>query len=277
LKTVADRGIPLLLVSAIFREQQVFFKSYGGFHRKMLHLFTRLFVQDNASKHLLETIGVTHSTVNGDTRFDRVAAIAETAAAIPLMETYAAQGTPLFIAGSTWPEDEQLLHDAGIAQHYRLVIAPHEISVKNTERLLRLFGKEAATYSSFTETGVSDARVLVVDNMGMLSRLYRYARLTYIGGGFNKSGIHNTLEAAAWRKPVLFGPNYKKFREAQGLIACGAAYSAGDAGALKEAVIKMEARYESAAEAAVNYVQEQAGATAGVLRYIQENRLLTRS
>ncbi|GAA4325978.1 3-deoxy-D-manno-octulosonic acid transferase [Flaviaesturariibacter amylovorans] len=277
LRAVYEAGIPLLMVSAIFRRQQAFFRWYGGLHRRMLTYFTWLFVQDEASVDLLKTIGITRASANGDTRFDRVATITEAPAPLPLIEAFVQGEGPVLVAGSTWTEDEQVL--AGLSSHVRMIIAPHEISTANITRLRELFPGEAVTYSALQAGGAGPAaRVLLIDNIGMLSRLYRYGHVTYIGGGYNKSGIHNTLEAAAWGKPVYFGPNYQKFREAVGLIEAGAAESVNNAEKLQQRIDSLYEHPEHGAqvgEAAARYVRENIGATGRVVAFIQEKRLLT--
>jgi 3-deoxy-D-manno-octulosonic-acid transferase len=278
LKAVRDAGIPLLLVSAIYRDNQVFFKWYGGFHRRMLHLFTRIFVQDADSQERLRRIGVSNATVSGDTRFDRVATIVSQARPVDGIDAFL-QGRPALVAGSTWQEDEDMLVTVGARNPfpYCLIIAPHEITAANISRLIRGFGLKAVTYSELQNGMQTDGShtVLLIDNIGMLSRLYQYGVLAYIGGGFNKSGIHNTLEAAAWGKPVIFGPHYAKFREARGLLEAGAAVSVSDADGLAEAIDRLTGTAANAASAARDYVARHAGATKTVLTYLQEKRLLT--
>ncbi|RYY39385.1 MAG: 3-deoxy-D-manno-octulosonic acid transferase [Chitinophagaceae bacterium] len=278
LAAVAKRKTPLLLVSAIFRPQQAFFKWYGGVQRRLLSFFTWLFVQDDASVQLLAQIGVQHCSANGDTRFDRVATITEAAASLPLVQAFVERGEgPVLVAGSTWPDDEELLE--ALPASVRMIIAPHEIDLPHIDALRARFGRDAIAYSELElHESAAALRVLLVDNFGMLSRLYQYADITYIGGGFNKSGIHNTLEAAAWGKPVLFGPNYAKFREARGLIEAGAAHSVRTADELDAAMAPLLASAEqraAAGAAASAYVRANIGATARVIQFIQEKRLLT--
>ena len=276
LKAVHDRGIPLLLISSIFREKQLFFSPFGGFYRNILKLFTWLFVQDEHSMSLLHSIGIRHCSVAGDTRFDRVAAIREKAEEVASIGPFVA-GAQVIVAGSTWPEDEQLLaHLAkGLKREYKLIIAPHEITTVHIRQLQALF-PEAVLHSNLT-TG-SSSNVLLIDNVGMLSRLYQYAQLTYIGGGFNKSGIHNTLEAAVWGKPVIVGPNYQKFKEARELIEAGGAFSISTSEALLKTashLLEDATALQKAGAAAGSYVQNQRGATQSILHYIAANRLLT--
>ncbi|HEU4471150.1 MAG TPA: glycosyltransferase N-terminal domain-containing protein [Flavisolibacter sp.] len=276
LSALAFRHIPVLLVSAIFRPGQAFFKWYGSFYRQILFLFRHIFVQDEESLNRLKNAGISHCSVSGDTRFDRVAKIALNAADLPLIASFTG-GSPTLVAGSTWPDDEQLLAACIGNSVQKLIIAPHEINEGHLEQIDKLF-PDSIRYSSLVKDSSLKARVLVIDNIGMLSRLYRYGTLAYIGGGFNKSGIHNTLEAAVWGKPVLFGPQYQKFREARELVALSAAFSVRDQAGLQQKLaqwLENEAEQEKAGLAAGRYVQENTGATGRVLEYVQANRLLT--
>jgi 3-deoxy-D-manno-octulosonic-acid transferase len=278
LKAVADRKIPLLLVSAIFRDNQPFFKWYGSLHRQMLSYFTHIFVQDDSSKERLQSISISHATVSGDTRFDRVATIASNHFSELAHIKEFLNDSKVLVAGSTWPEDEEMIKESLVnLEGIKTIIAPHEINAAHISNLLKLF-PNAVKYSEAGSQDLSQAPVLIIDNVGMLSRLYFYADITYIGGGFNKSGIHNTLEAAVWGKPVLFGPNYQKFKEARDLIQRKAAFSLSNAASLnsilKELLENKEAM-EKSSLSAQDYVQEQKGATNKILSYIQANRLLT--
>lgn len=277
LKTVHDKKIPLLLVSAIFRKEQTFFKAHGAFYKSMLHFFTQLFVQDEASATLLKEHEIAHVTVAGDTRFDRVLRIANAAEAVPLIEQFT-EGRPTLIAGSTWPADEALLH--GVLKKFdslNIIIAPHEVNAAHITQLKKLFQNPMLFSQLLNGANAGGARVLVIDSMGLLSRIYRYATITYIGGGFGR-GIHNTLEAAVWGKPVLFGPNYQKFREARQLIESGAAFSINNETELIEKMGQLlsDAKLlEHSSIAAGNYIKANAGATQKIMDYIQEKRLLT--
>ncbi len=221
------KHIPVILVSAIFRENAPFFKWYGGVHRKMAHYFHHLFVQNQESYDRIAAIVPPEKiTLAGDTRFDRVKTIADSFEPLPLIEQFIT-GKKILVAGSTWTEDEQMLKKLlEKQQDLSLIIAPHEINETHL-RFLRENFAGAVFYSELKKinSGTSPARVLIIDNIGMLSKLYYYSALAYIGGGFNKSGIHNTLEAAVYGKPVLFGPHYQKFAEAIGLIKNKAAFS----------------------------------------------------
>ena len=286
LKEVHRQGIPLLLVSAIFRKNQVFFKWYGGFYKMMLHFFTHLFVQDESSKTLLAQHGITHASVSGDTRFDRVATIANNFTPIKELELFTANHK-VVVAGSTWPEDESNLQSAlADAKDVKLIVAPHEIHTDHIKSLQNLF-TDSVLFSELKKERDNQKvskpfyskKVLIIDNFGMLSRLYTYADVTYIGGGFNKSGIHNTLEAAVWGKPVVWGPNFEKFREAKEIVAAGGGFTYSSTTDLKGILNLLlqdnEARIKAGA-ASRSYVLQNGGATQKIIHYIQENRLLTK-
>lgn len=270
ISVLKSEGVPLYLISGIFRPRHYFFRWYGTYFRRMLEKFSHFFVQDERSAVLLKGIGITNVTLTGDTRFDRVRQIAETAGEISQIEDFKA-GEKLFIAGSSWKEDEEII--AGYINsnpmQLKWVIAPHETDRSNITRLERLLKVKTVRFSEYTERS-SDARVLIIDNVGMLSSAYRYACVAAVGGGFGK-GIHNVLEAACWGIPVLFGPNYKNFREAVDLTRLGGAVSFNDYEGFVNALgkwISDEDLYSKAAEAAGNYVRENTGATSKILTYI---------
>ena len=280
LKKIHEEKIPLLLVSAVFNPSQPFFKWYGGLHKRMLNFFNHIFVQDQSSFDLLKKIADLPVTVSGDTRFDRVWEISRHTAEIPFIESFCNKKQVL-IAGSTWPEDEEALlyafQQPGL-ENYKLIIAPHEINAVNLSGLRSLFA-DVIFYSELNDgEKARKARYLVIDNIGMLSRLYQYATVTYVGGGFSKSGIHNVLEAAVWGKPVLFGPNYKKYIEAVDLIYAGGGKSFTNKEELTrilEHYFTNPYSYKKAAEAAKEFIEVNRGATDQIMGYIQENRLLT--
>lgn len=279
LKKIKYRNIPLLLVSALFWKEMSFFKWYGALQRKMLSRFDHLFVQDATSKTLMDDIGLAAITsVSGDTRFDRVIAIAEAAEPIGVIEEFTS-GHSTIIAGSTWPEDEAVLKktlDALPSSRLKLIIAPHEVSEKHLDAIRELF-PHSIRYSQLSGPHPL-SHILVIDNIGLLSRLYRYAYITYIGGGFGK-GIHNTLEAAVYGKPVLFGPVHHKFREAAQLTGNGGAVSIRDAEectAIVQQLLSDRGEYEARCRSARDYIYTNKGATETIVRFIQEKRLLTR-
>ena len=298
LAAAAYHHIPLLLVSAVFRKEQVFFKWYGKFYRRILFLFRQIFVQDECSFKLLQLNGISHCSISGDTRFDRVKEIAENFAAIPAIELFI-QNKKTIVAGSTWPEDEKLLSLLD-NNNIKIVIAPHEITKSHIQSIQKLFPgsilysqiKEAFETetndilwttinnetASYLKKNLEDEKVLIIDNVGMLSRLYKYAAIAYVGGGFTSDGIHNILEAAVFGKPVIFGPNYKIYREAKELIKSGGAFSISSAAEFKEKINQLFdlKNQESASEASKKYVEENTGATEKIIQFIQANRLLTR-
>jgi 3-deoxy-D-manno-octulosonic-acid transferase len=284
LKAVLDRNIPLLLISSIFRKEQVFFKWYGSFYLNMLRFFTHLFVQDETSYELLKKFDIVNCSVAGDTRFDRVLTIAKSFNPIPVIDAFCSDNK-VIVAGSTWPDDEQLLQAAFKKfASTKMIIAPHEINDTHLKSITELF-QNTILYSALEKAAEEEqqrmqqqATVLVIDTMGLLSRLYYYATVAYIGGGFNKSGIHNTLEAAVFGKPVLFGPNYKKFREARELIKSGGARSYATEQDLEDTLRNWFMHpevLEKTGDAAGKYVQANSGATEKIIRFIQEKRLLT--
>lgn len=269
LKACHDRQIPLYIFSAIFRPAQPFFKWYGRLHRQMLGFFTRIFVQDKASLDLLEkNIPGLPVLIAGDTRFDRVAEIAAGSVLPGIVSTFS-QGHRVLVAGSTWPGDEALLSEAlSYFPEIKCVIAPHEISDKHLTALESQF-PSTIRYSRYTEG--TAAHVLIIDNIGMLSSLYRVATISYIGGGFG-SGIHNTLEAAVYGVPVIFGPNYQRFREAMELVESGAGFVVRDKAEMKnllEGLLNNEPLRKKAAELAAEYVKKGRGATEKIVSAIE--------
>jgi len=267
---VSKRGIPLLLISAIFREEQPFFRWYGNFFRKILKKFSHVFVQDEKSAELLGKIGIGNVTVAGDTRFDRVLEISTAAKSIPQIESFRGNER-LFLAGSSWRPDEEIIsrYINEFPDRMKWVFAPHEIDKENVERIIELFKAKCVRFSEYSEEK-KDARVMIIDNIGMLSSAYRYAFIAAIGGGFGK-GIHNILEPACWGIPVLFGPNHSKFREAADLISLGGAKSFrnfNEFRSILEALVSDEKLYEESARAAGKYVRENAGATRKIIGWI---------
>ncbi|GAA4459775.1 glycosyltransferase N-terminal domain-containing protein [Nemorincola caseinilytica] len=236
LHEVNRRGIPLLLVSAAFRQQQSFFKGYGGFFRGMLRCFSHIHVQDAASAALLAGIGIKDNvSISGDTRYDRVTAIAQRLRPIAEAERFRGDSKVL-VAGSTWPDDEKLIKDAlpALPTGWKLIIAPHEIDAAHIRQVQELFAGECALYSALAaDASLYQKRILIIDNIGMLSSLYAYGHLAYVGGGFARGGIHNTLEPAIFGLPVVMGPVYEKFVEAVRLVEIGGAFPVADATAAR--------------------------------------------
>ena len=317
-KETHKRHIPLYIVSGIFRPKQVFFRWYGGLHREILSFVSHFFLQDEASKLLLQSISITNATVSGDTRFDRVWANAQHPKEIPGIAEFI-NGQKVFIAGSTWPQDEALL--AALPELYpgwKFIFAPHEIGETKINNLVNLLPARSAikyseliqksklrstlerreetisrekiksqnpepdtdnspltTHHSQLTTRNSQLTTLVIDNIGMLSSLYAYGNIAYIGGGFGV-GIHNTLEAAAFGLPVIFGPNYQKFNEAKQLIALKAGFGINDINQLKgivDTLINDEAFYNVTSKKAGDYVKGHTGATGIIMQHITTSAL----
>lgn len=234
IKTLHDNDVPIYYVACNFRPDQYFFKWYGKWSRRYLKMVSHFFVQNDVSYNLLRLINV-NSTVAGDTRFDRVFAIANSFYEDKIVQNFKGNDK-LFVMGSSWEKDEQIVVSTNlITDNYKLLIAPHLIDVNNISRVKNLFGNDAVLYSGCDENSVQDFRVLIVDCIGKLSFLYRYADVAYIGGGFG-AGIHNTLEAAAYQIPVIFGPNYKKFNEAVEILKSDAGFSISNQVQLNEVI-----------------------------------------
>ena len=264
LNQLRKSGVPTYVISANFRPTQHFFKWYGEWPRTALGKLDHIFVQNESSSELLSFIGINNVTVSGDTRFDRVIDIASQAKSFPLVEAFAS-GSHVIVAGSTWPPDEDLIFRVmeRSTVKFKLIIAPHETHSKRIEALMSKQGIKAVRYSEATENSFGEANVLVIDGIGMLSSLYRYATLAYIGGGFGV-GIHNTLEAATFGKPVIFGPNYHKFQEARDLIELGAAFCIKNEDDLNSVIQKLLGNttiLSNTSRQAAEYVKARAGAT----------------
>ncbi|MFI5128797.1 MAG: 3-deoxy-D-manno-octulosonic acid transferase [Chitinophagales bacterium] len=294
LKKIKYRNIPLLLVSALFRRDMSFFKWYGGLQRKMLSRFDHLFVQNEESKKLIDEIGLAQiCSVSGDTRFDRVIEIARKFEPIPIIEKFI-ENNKTIIAGSTWKEDEEVLQKAFLSVNdpsLKLIIAPHEITESHLTDLKKLFPESVLFSQLTTSVPTHDSRlttsdspfptrpVLIIDNIGMLSRLYNYAYITYVGGGLKSSGVHNVLEAAVYNKPVFIGPYYEKYMEAVGLVKNGGAIVVKDELDLIKGITGLLANadgsYDKACHAAKTFVWKNKGATEKIIQFIQEKRLLT--
>lgn len=271
------RDIPTFLISGIFRGDQAFFKSWGGPYRKMLKCITHFFVQEEGSVKLLESIGYKDNvSVSGDTRFDRVLEICRNSKQLKIVEAFI-NGNESFngkilVAGSSWPKDENLFIPY-FNEHpdLKLIVAPHEIHEEHLKNIETLLKRPFKRYSQTNEQDAADCDCLIIDCFGMLSSIYRYGNIAYIGGGFGV-GIHNTLEAAVFSIPVIFGPNYRKFNEAKALIACKGAYSIGFEFELIELLDKLLSNHEflnESGEKAGEMVKKGSGGTEIILSEIQ--------
>lgn len=285
LHILKHRNIPTYSVSSIFREDQVFFKWYGRNYAGVLKCFTRFFVQNEESKRLLEGIGITAVDVVGDTRFDRVLQIKEAAKQLPICEAFrtgvaSSQSADVphhdfkvFVAGSSWPPDENIfIPFFNEHKDWRLLIAPHVIAEEHLKLILSLIkGKKVVRYKQTTPEEAAEADVLIIDCFGLLSSMYNYGDVAYIGGGFGV-GIHNTLEAAVWNMPVIFGPNNKKFQEAQGLLKSGGGFEINtyeDFSGLMSSLMNDETFLNQAGDQAGAFVAHLAGATDKVLASVK--------
>ena len=285
LHILKHRNIPTYSVSSIFREDQVFFKWYGRSYAGVLKCFTRFFVQNEESKRLLEGIGITAVDVVGDTRFDRVLQIKEAAKQLPICEAFrtgvaSSQSADVphhdfkvFVAGSSWPPDENIfIPFFNEHKDWRLLIAPHVIAEEHLKLILSLIkGKKVVRYTQTTPEEAAEADVLIIDCFGLLSSMYNYGDVAYIGGGFGV-GIHNTLEAAVWNMPVIFGPNNKKFQEAQGLLKSGGGFEINtyeDFSGLMSSLMNDETFLKQTGDKAGTFVAHLAGATDKVLASVK--------
>jgi len=262
-------NIPVVSISAIFRPEQVFFKDYGKWYKKLLLTFQHIFVQDKFSKELLQAHGINNVTVAGDTRFDRVYDLYQQAKQLPLIEEFVKGAERVIVAGSSWPKDEELLVQyLRLHPDVKLIMAPHEVHNSHIAEISKLLDGKFVRYSDATAENVKSTNCLVVDIIGILSSIYRYANVTYIGGGFGV-GIHNTLEAAVYGLPVVFGTNYQKFREARELIAVGGAFSISNYVTL-EAQFDLLQKDNSAGKIAGEYVKSNTGATEMILKQLKQ-------
>lgn len=261
LKALRNAAVPTYLISAIFRPGQLFFLPWGVGYRRLLHCFTHIFVQDQASRDLLNRFGIAHSSVAGDTRFDRVTEVMKRAKDLPVIEAFVGDCSRVVVAGSTWPvEEEMLARYVATHEDVRLVLVPHEIHEEHIDQILQYFEGCVVRYTEAAPQNIHSCRTLLVDTIGLLSSIYRYGHVAYIGGGFGV-GIHNTLEAAVYGMPVVFGPHWKKFREAHGLLQVGAAISVKNYKELSSALDEAFAQRTSMGEKAGEYVSQERGAT----------------
>lgn len=277
LHVLKHRQIPTYSVSSIFRKDQVFFKWYGRHYGKVLNCFTRFFVQNEESRRLLATIGIHDVDVVGDTRFDRVLQIKEAAKQLPIVESFV-QGTAdgkrakVFVAGSSWlPDEEIFIPFFNKHKDWKLIIAPHVIGEDHLKQIDQLLDRKTVRYTQATEATASEADCLLIDCFGLLSSVYHYGDISYVGGGFGV-GIHNVLEAAVWDMPVIFGPNNERFREAQGLKKAQGGFDIASAEDFERIMLRLmtDASYlHDCGQHAGQFVEDMTGATPKILRHIQ--------
>lgn len=263
-------GVPVYSVSSIFRNDQIFFRPYGRGYARVLHHFNHFFVQNEASRRLLNSLGVTQVSVTGDTRFDRVIDIRNQAKSLPLAAALTGDSRTI-VAGSTWPPDEEILIPY-FNRHpeLKLIIAPHEVNEERLRSIEQRLKRPALRYSQATPESSAQADCLIIDGYGLLSSLYRYATLAYVGGGFGV-GIHNVPEAAVYGVPVFFGPNNQRFREARDLINEGGSFevtSADDFQAQADRLLADERAIDQSGQAAGDYIRRNSGATEAIFREV---------
>lgn len=277
IQTLHRKNMPVYMVSAIFRPRQVFFKWYGKSFRKILDYYKCICVQDQSSKDILEGIGVENVKVCGDTRFDRVLKIKEDAKQLPIVEMFTRdkEGNRLItlVAGSSWPKDEDIFIQYFNNSDIKLIIAPHEIQESHLNYIESIVKRPAIRYSEANENNIQNYDCLIIDCIGLLSSIYAYGNIAYVGGGFGV-GIHNIVEAAVYGIPVIFGPNFKKFREAHQLIECGGGYpihSYEDFSGLMDELIQHPEMLQSAGNYAAEYVETNSGVVDRVMAIIDSD------
>lgn len=267
------RQVPTILVSGIFRESQVFFKSYGGWMRAKLRAFSHFFLQDIRSSKLLTSIGISESTVCGDTRFDRVYDVLSSDNKLDFIEDFVSDSYVL-VAGSTWSEDESLLMSYICNEaddNEKFILAPHNIEALGIDKLKNYFGEEAVLFSEKEGKNLSNYKVFIIDTIGLLTKIYSYANVAYVGGGYTKSGVHNVLEPAVFGIPVVVGPNFDKFREVKDLIRLGGCMTIDTQSSLNDVLrnFKEDAQLRNKnGQIALRYIKESLGASDKILNYI---------
>lgn len=269
LHILQHRGVPTYSVSSIFRPDQIFFQWYGKGYGRVLKCFTHFFVQNIESKNLLAKLDIHDVEVVGDTRFDRVLQIKEASKQLPIVEKFTENTSKVFIAGSSWlPDEEIFLKYFNLHKDWKLIVAPHVIGEDHLAQIFELLkGRRVVRYTEATEENVKDAEVLIIDCFGLLSSIYHYATISYVGGGFGV-GIHNVLEAAVWDIPVIFGPNNKRFQEAQGLIMAGGGFEINDYQSFRDLMMRFETDemfLQTSKKHAGEFVKGRAGATEKIM------------
>ena len=258
-----QRGIPTYLISGIFRKDQLFFKWYGFLHKKMLGYFTYFFLQNADSKELLATISITNTTVSGDTRLDRVYENSLQPKSLPLIEQFK-ENKKVIILGSSWRKEEEIIAEyiQSSKKEFKFIIAPHDINTQHIEAIKKLLKNDYICYSAMEEVHTSSKKVLIIDNIGLLSHIYQYTDIALIGGGF-KNALHNILEPASFNNAILFGPQHDKFPEAQELIKTGGAYQINDLDDLIGVInrLTLENNLEETQTKASDYIKNGIGAT----------------
>jgi len=272
--TALDRNkIPLIVISAIFRPDQRFFKWWGGWQQTMLARVTHFFIQNETSLQQLKKVGINQVSLSGDTRFDRVYQVAQQKKSFPLVEKFC-EGKKVLLAGSSWPQDEDIIisYIKNRAQGMKFIFAPHEVHNHRIRLLLDKLPENSLRFSEANDRNISSAQFLIIDNIGILSHLYQYATLAYIGGGFGV-GIHNILEAATFGNPVIFGPNFEKFQEARDLLRLGGAFSISSEIEFRNIIEQLISDVEflsQASQIALQYIDDSKGATSQIIEFVNQ-------
>lgn len=275
LKELKKRNIKTLLISGIFRENQVFFKFYGSWMRKSLKAFTQFFVQDENSKRLLSSIHFNNVKLSGDTRFDRVFEITNQNNELKFINEFK-NNSKVLVAGSTWKDDEFMLVNyinEEALNDEKFIIAPHNIHSQDIQKLKNEIKKPVVLYSEMKGKNLQDYQVFIVDTIGILTKIYSYATIAYVGGGFTKTGVHNVLEPATFGVPIIIGPNYNKFKEAVELVESKSCFVANNFEKLSlhlKKIFLQKGKRELAGNTAKEYVEERTGATAKILKYLKD-------
>lgn len=273
LRELEAQNIPTILVSGIFRKDQIFFKGYGKWMRNKLNSFSHFFVQDQNSIDLLHSMNLSNVSVSGDTRFDRVYAILKSDNSLDFIEQFV-QNSHVIVAGSTWKEDEEKLVsyiNSESSIHEKFIIAPHNIKEDAIQELKKSIEKNTVLYSEKEDANLKDFQVFIIDTIGILTKIYSKATVAYVGGGYTKSGVHNVLEPATFGIPVVIGPNYKKFKEAIDLVSLEGCIVTKDSNSVAKALKKFkesDVYRESCGQAAQNYIKSSLGASDKICKYI---------
>ncbi|MCX2718977.1 3-deoxy-D-manno-octulosonic acid transferase [Lentiprolixibacter aurantiacus] len=272
LRELSRRNIPVILISAIFNKKQIYFRPYGAFMLRALKQFRHYFVQDIKSANLLKEVGIQNSTVSGDTRFDRVAEILQQKDILPRIASFVNKNRCI-VAGSTWPEDEKLLvpYINQTDKPVKFILVPHDIKKEHIQNLQRSIQKPVTTFSELKTSGETDFSVLIVDAIGLLTRIYQFGQVAYVGGGF-ATGLHNTLEPAVYGIPVLIGPQYEGFREAEELVSLEGVFSVNSAKELNQKLdelLENEELRNNTGRINSDYINRNLGATTKIIHYLQ--------
>jgi len=275
LNRLQKTGIPVIVISAVIKEDSLFLRSYGGWFKKIIGGISHFFVQEEDSKKLLSSIHIEQVTVSGDTRFDRVKEILESHPKLEFIEKFKGNSN-LIVVGSSWPEDEIILTDYinhKLPSGWKVIFAPHNIDEKQIQQLISKLKKKTARYTRMNENELENAEVLIVDTVGMLTKIYAYSDVSYVGGGFTKTGVHNTLEPAVFGVPLIFGPNYKHYFEAKDLVYSGAAMAYSDKNDFfrkMDELIQNEVMREERGRAGYRYIQDRPNATKLIMSWLND-------